>query len=262
MQNRYVGDLGDFGKFGLLRALCANSEVGNRSPLSLGVVWYLVPDEGHNSDGKFIQFLEPSAQNQQHFRFCDPALYDALRDIVTSGARNVTSVRNRGVLPLETLYYDIPLSFDQVHGPRNQVRNLRTEFRRGWLQDALHSTAGSDLVFLDPDNGLEVKVGTHEPHGPKYAFFDELLPFSEREQSLVVYHHIGRRGSAVDQIRSRFAQIKERLERTSFALLYHRGSARAFFLIPAQRHADVLASKVDEFLDSPWRRHFELITPQ
>ena len=262
MQNRYVGDLGDFGKFGLLRALCANSEGGNRSPLSLGVVWYLVPDEGHNSDGKFIKFLEPSAQNQQQYRFCDPALYDALRDIVTSGARNVTSVRSMGVLPLETLYHDTPLSFDQVHGSRAQVRNLRTEFRRRWLKDALHSTDGCDLVFLDPDNGLEVKVETHQPHGPKYAFFDELFPFSEREQSLVVYHHIGRRGSAVDQIRSRFAQIEERLERTSFALLYHRGSARAFFLIPAERHADVLVSKVDEFLDSPWRRHFELITPQ
>ena len=119
MQNRYVGDLGDFGKFGLLRALCANSGAGDRRPLSLGVVWYLVPDEGHNSDGKFIQFLEPAAQNQHHFRFCDPALYDALRDIVTSGARNVTSVRKRGVLPLETLYYDTPrIRAPQTADPR------------------------------------------------------------------------------------------------------------------------------------------------
>ena len=31
MQNRYVGDLGDFGKFGLLRALCSCSETGNGS---------------------------------------------------------------------------------------------------------------------------------------------------------------------------------------------------------------------------------------
>ena len=117
-------------------------------------------------------------------------------------------------------------------------------------------------MFLDPDNGLEVKVAAHQPRGPKYAFFDELIPFSEREQSLIIYHHIGRRGSAEDQIRSRFAQIEERLERTCFALLYHRGSARAFFLIPAERHTDVLVSKVDKFLDSPWRRHFELVTPQ
>ena len=39
MQDRYVGDIGDFGKYGLLRALCGRD-------LYLGVVWYLIPDEG------------------------------------------------------------------------------------------------------------------------------------------------------------------------------------------------------------------------
>ena len=94
----------------------------------------LVPNEGHNDDGKFIQFLEPSVQNQRHFRFCDPSLYDALRDIVTSGARSVTSVRNRDVLPPQTRYHDDPLSFDDIHGPRTQMRNRRTELRRRWLK--------------------------------------------------------------------------------------------------------------------------------
>ena len=115
------------------------------------------------------------------------------------------------------------------------------------------------MVFLDPDNGLEVKVAPHEPRGPKYAFFDELAPFAERGQSLIVYHHIGRHGSAAHQIRSRFVQIEECLGLTSFALLYHRGSARAFFLIPVDKHRDAIKSKVDNFLDSPWRRHFELV---
>ena len=47
MQNRYVGDIGDFGKYGLLRALCH----GRR----LGVAWYLYPDEAHN--GGIVQYL-------------------------------------------------------------------------------------------------------------------------------------------------------------------------------------------------------------
>ena len=261
MQNRYVGDLGDFGKFGLLRALCAHTKADHFGPLSLGVVWYLVPDEGHNSDGQLIQYLEPTAQNQQRFRFCDPTLYDALRDIVKSEARNVASVRNKGLLPLGTRFHESPLSFGGIHGPRTQIRGQRTEFRSHWLEDALHTTQGCDLMFLDPDNGLEVNVEACQPRGPKYAFFDELIPFSERDQSLIVYHHIGRRGSAVDQIKSRFPQIQERLERTSLALLYHRGSARAFFLIPAERHAELLTSRVERFLGTPWQRHFELVTP-
>ena len=37
MQNRYVGDIGDFGKYGLLRALYHGRQ--------LGVAWYLCPDD-------------------------------------------------------------------------------------------------------------------------------------------------------------------------------------------------------------------------
>ena len=40
MQNQYTGDIGDFGKLGLLRVL-------QESGLTIGVNWYLVPDENH-----------------------------------------------------------------------------------------------------------------------------------------------------------------------------------------------------------------------
>ena len=39
MQNKYVGDVGDFGKYGLLRRLACPEFT--ESPLSLGVIWYL-----------------------------------------------------------------------------------------------------------------------------------------------------------------------------------------------------------------------------
>lgn len=45
MQNRYVGDVGDFGKYHLLKALCRGDD--GKAALSLGVVWYLVPDENN-----------------------------------------------------------------------------------------------------------------------------------------------------------------------------------------------------------------------
>ena len=77
MQNRYVGDVGDFGKYGLLRALCRPSGAENR-PLRLGVVWYLTTDETHNNDGRHIGYLEPTPKNLRDFRACDPDLYDTL----------------------------------------------------------------------------------------------------------------------------------------------------------------------------------------
>ncbi len=49
MQDRYVGDVGDFGKYGLLRAL--SGPFKSEAVLSLGMVWYLVPDQGNGGDG-------------------------------------------------------------------------------------------------------------------------------------------------------------------------------------------------------------------
>ena len=171
----------------------------------------------------------------------------------------MASIRDRAILPVGTRYYEAPLTFDGLLGPG--ARQQQVDLRTAWLSGALGLTACCDVVFLDPDNGLEVKVGPYQKRGPKYAFFDELLPFLRRGQSLVVYHHVARRGSAMDQVRDRLAQIKDRLGHEAFALLYHRGSARAFFVIPAQRHREVLFSRTNGLLEGPWSRHSNL-SPQ
>ena len=55
MQDRYFGDVGDFGKYGLLRVL---SGFWAEPRLKLGVVWYLFPNETHNADGGLISYLQ------------------------------------------------------------------------------------------------------------------------------------------------------------------------------------------------------------
>ena len=295
MQNRYVGDLGDFGKYGLLRSLCLPRRTGpdqslsssfgwhtilghntinasdegstislwpsekanSNQSLTIGVVWYLVPDENHNSDGKHTHYLDLSAQNQERYRDCDPILYDALREIVRSNRRNVSSIRDCQVLPLGTRFYDAVLTFNRPDGQGPLAREDRVARRNSWLYDAVELTDGCDIVFVDPDNGFEVKVDPYQRRGPKYVFFDELLPYLERDQSLVIYHHLGRHGSAWDQIRERLTQIYSMLGREAFALLYHRGSARVFFVVPAPRHRMNLVSKVKMLMLSPWSRHFD-----
>ena len=73
MQNRYTGDIGDFGKFGLLRQL-------SHTGLSIGLNWYLTPDETHNGDGRHIEYLKKDS-----FRSCDEYLWQELGHILTSG---------------------------------------------------------------------------------------------------------------------------------------------------------------------------------
>ena len=56
MQNRYVADIGDFGKFQLFRFLFnAPSPLSNRQ---LAQIWFLKEDETHNNDGKYIDYFE------------------------------------------------------------------------------------------------------------------------------------------------------------------------------------------------------------
>ena len=228
------------------------------NPLPSGSYGTWVPDETHNGDGKHIHYLYPSAYNQERYRDCDPTLYDTLREIVRSNRRNVSNIRNCQVLPLGTRFYEAVLTFNRPDDQGPFARKDRVARRKAWLYDALKFTDGCDVVFIDPDNGLEVKVDPYHRRGPKYVYFDELLPYLERNQSLVIYHHIGRHGSALDQIRDRLTQIHSKLGREAFALLYHRGSARAFFVVPDPRHRMDLISKAKMLMLSPWSRHFEL----
>ena len=216
MQNRYVGDLGDFGKYGLLRWLCLprravedqtlspslgwpavvdiggvsgkgegstiplwpSEEAKSDHSLIVGVVWYLVPNETHNSDGKHVHYLDPSAYNQQRYRDCDPILYDTLREIVRSNRRSVSSIRDCQVLPLGTRFYEAALTFDRPDDQSHITREHRVAQRKAWLHDALKFTAGCDIVFVDPDNGLEVKVRSLPATRPQVCLFQRIVALS------------------------------------------------------------------------------------
>ena len=258
MQNRYTADIGDFGKYGLLRALC--SPIDDGSNARLGVVWYLVPDESHNADGKFTRYLESSPKNHRQFRQCDPELYDALADIIRKKNRNVSSIRKCSILPPGTVFYEELLTFNGTTANSPRARRKRIAYRNEWVQGALSLTEDSDIIFVDPDNGLEVGTKRHHKRGPKYVFFDELEPYYKRGQSIVIYQHISRMGSAEEQVRERLAQIDERLNSDStFALLYHRGAARAFLVVPSEKHKSILTGKAEQFMEGPWSQHFTMV---
>lgn len=253
MQNRYVGDSGDFGKYGLLRDLGAD--------LRLGVVWYLTPDESHNKDGKHITYLKSSPAKPCVYRDCDPDLFSYLAEIVHSGQRTVRSVRQRGVLPDGTCYFEDALSFEGMPSIGPRARSARLDHRARWLERAMLATRDVDMVFLDPDNGIESATQRQTRKGPKYVYFDEIQPYLSREQSVVVYHHLDRSMPAEAQISFRLAQLGNRLSGYSriTALRYRRGSARVFFVIATPPLESVLKERSHRFVQGPWAQNFELV---
>ena len=76
-------------------------------------------------------------------------------------------------------------------------RSERKTKRNRWLKGAPGATYNANIVFVDPDNsvsgpanGISASIDRLRKTGPKYVFIDDLKQFSERGQSLVVYHHL------------------------------------------------------------------------
>lgn len=261
MQDRYTGDIGDYGEYGLLRQLCGLSD-DDAEPLRLGVVWYRPEPETVKSDprndGKFIAFLH--SEQAPRFRPCDPVLYDALHKIVMQcGDRRVKKVEQSGVLGPDAVFYDA-----YAPGPAPNARGeARAVPRRAWTRKALRATESCELVFLDPDNGLEPpSAAIRHKAAVKYAYLEEVTPLIERGQSLVIYHHLSRNGTNADQIARWFDRLRQEFNPADiFALRYRRGTARAFFALAQKRHAPILRKRTAALLASPWREHFELHEP-
>jgi hypothetical protein len=248
MQDRYVGDVGDFGKYGLLRRLCNSSD---DLSVRLGVVWCRFPDERHNEDGKHISYLR-----MRDFVGLDPGLLSALCELVNSNARSIESLTAAGILPPQTTFYDAFLA-----PPASQMlsRSERLRHRSAWVDGCFTLMADCDLVFFDPDNGIEVSsIAKHHPLAGKYIYWDELARFWDRGQTLLVYQHLNRTKSAAGQIDGLRARIRATLRGSSVRpLVFRRGSCRVFWLV---HHNDnlghTLEDRARDMLRDRWSKHF------
>ena len=244
MQNRYVGDVGDFGKYGMLRAL-----FGSRH--RLGIVWYLVPDEQQTNDGRHIDYL-----NRPDFAACDPDLFEAMKTIIGSGQRHIRNVEQSGLFPPGTIYYSRPLSPDT---PANRSASQRTRFREDWLQEAVQTVTGCDAVFCDPDNGLETPtVGKHDCRAVKYIFYDEVEQFLSAADTVVLYHHFSRQGSHLSQARLRTETLRKLAgpARRVLTLRFQPYSPRAYFIMTKEK---TIPERIKKFACSVWKHCFQII---
>jgi hypothetical protein len=258
MQDRYAGDVGDFGKFGLLRHLCGETAQNKHPRLKPGVIWYRVADETHNKDGECTGYLVESDTNDRRFRACDPDLYEALRYIVKTG-RSIAALQRvlagqspdfrAGVLLLPGgLYWS-----DVVRHGRIRVTCPRAE----WFQGAMKATAESNLVFLDPDNGIEcANLRPTQGRSRKYVFRSEIRSLVERKPrpNIVIYHHLDhRRGKAIEKTANQLECLSKELALSSaeqpFGVLFHRCTLRAFLILPNQGDRQVLLKRTEALVE-------------
>jgi hypothetical protein len=248
MRNNYVGDVGDYYKYALLRHLTGHKAEDDWRALVLGVVWYLYPDPCKANDGNHRSYLEEA--NRARFEPLDPELYASMAAFCDPALRTVEEVARRGILPPGTSFFAEELSFSGfARGTPSAIQEIIAH-RNAWIARAMEATRGADLIFADPDNGLEVaSVAIHRNRGAKFAFFSELAPFWERGQSLILYQHRDR-SAADEQAEKRKAELREKLPGAAFVeVIYFPafGGGRMFFIAAQPAHAKILRSRLDSF---------------
>ncbi len=168
MKDQYAGDINDYCKYALLRALAASH------PGSLSVCWMLTAPDGRR-DGRKIAYL----QSPDVFRDFDASLFDGLVSLVDGGTRSIAAVQQADIIPRARFY--TPLLADSV-GARQQY------FEEFW-----RTLGRDDLVFFDPDNGLEVaSVPKGRRNSAKYLYWDEVQQALGDERTVCVYQHFPR----------------------------------------------------------------------
>ncbi|ADR36711.1 hypothetical protein Ocepr_1254 [Oceanithermus profundus DSM 14977] len=169
MKNQYFGDINDYRKYGLLRSVLAASR------MSLYVAWMLTEDDG-GTDGGRIDYL----QDPDRWSRFDPELFETLRKAVAEEGRRDVEVLERSGLLSPARYFREPV-------PR------RSDERERWFARLADGAGGADLVFLDPDVGVESKSASSGNHGSeRYVFWHELRQLWDQNNSLLLYQHFPR----------------------------------------------------------------------
>ena len=232
MQDRYAGDIGDFGKFGLLSAL-------EKTGFRIGINWYKVlpPSSEYRKDGSFMS-ADGRHKIKEKYCPCDEVLAKKLFAISESDSRSIDALENAMLLKSATYFHD----------------TVPVDCREQWHRKALDVLTNCDLVFLDPDNGLLVRsVKEGSPKSVKYVFDRELSEYIKRGQSVVLYNHRPRKQR--DQY---FAEMSERMIAASMgnpfmAVTFPKGSVRDYFLIPANDdHSRRIKTALTELVSGQW----------
>ena len=239
MQDRYAGDVGDFGKIGMLRKI-------SESGLSIGVNWYLTykPEEHNNADGKHIGYLSDSL-----FKGCDDELLKSLNTIA-NGTRSIVALENANLIPNAYYYREVLRS-----GSDNNF--LRTD----WHRNSFKKLQKADIIFCDPDNGLIVKSVSQKSYkSDKYILHDELVSYYQAGKSVVFYNHRCREQEKV--YLQRFQTIKQRNElvRAEWrGLKFVRGTIRDYIFILQPKHSTTVDIVIKNMMNTNWKNHFSVL---
>jgi hypothetical protein len=225
MKDQYFGDVNDFHKYALLRSLVIPDR------LRLGVCWMLTEPDG-KTDGNSLTYL----YKPKTYRHSDPELFEWLKQVI-----DVEQDRRTARIEVSALLG--PASFQSA------VLTDRESERRKYFSECSTRFAGCDLVFFDPDNGLEVGSTLRgRKDSRKYLYWEEVCNTFATGSSVLIYQHFIREKRA-----GYIARMTSELRaRTRAATVFSFTTPHVLFLLAShERHAAAFRRQL-AVIESVW----------
>lgn len=244
MQNRYTGDIADFGKFLLLKHLFPKENIAT--------IWYLYPDETHNNDGSHT-VEEGNTKVFPHCHALDSQMAEIFNTIHRGFIRHIDAFEILGVLP-------------NGHFFRETILGQGAGYRKLWGDRALDfiQRNSCSVVCLDPDNGIEplgmkrlsiIKQG-------KYTTLEEIERFFDLEsvEHVMIYQHFNRlkkHDQQMTEAKERFQRLYE--GRAAVTIIRHNPVQPRFYILLSKSGHTIDAKHCLEHLMYDSRAFFSLL---
>jgi hypothetical protein len=231
MKVQYFGNFNDYGKFALLRLL---STVGS---FRIGVCWMLTKADGSGDGDKRGYLNQP-----KKWRAYDPPIFDALTKVPTKRTRNYLRRFEAGAwIPGAAFFSERILD----PGP----------LRHSFHARCMAAFGNSNLTFLDPDIGLEVKsYPKGRKRSSKYSFLDEIADHYEAGRSVLLYRHYPRNMTHEAYVAEASDRLRTRLSGASIWLF--ETPHVAFVLAARPDHVHDVEAVVAAIHDRRWLPNF------
>lgn len=197
----------------------------------------LTSDDGRR-DGTNVSYLN----NPKKWRQFDPQLFDSLhRAMMEDAHRCIFRAIELDIIPGATFYTDVL---------------KRSIAERGlYFERCLQMMRDRDVIFFDPDNGLEVaSTPIGKPGSTKFLYLNELESAYERGHSVLLYQHFSRqkRDSFIDE---KGIVIGQRLKASVKAFR----SGNVVFFLCAQRRHEALLDESSGVIRKKWAGQIEVV---
>jgi len=230
MKVQYFGDINDYRKFALLRLL---SEAGR---FKIGVCWMLTEADGTTQGAKRGYQKQPDK-----WRAYDPPLFDALTKAPPQPTiGDLRRIEAEALIAGSTFF--------------NEFTPDSRSGRDSFHGQCMAAFADRNVVFLDPDNGLEVKLPKGRKRSSKYAFLDEIADHYGAARSILLYQHYPRHVSRDECVTAARGRLRTVLPGVPIWLF--ETPHVAFVLVARPDHVDRIETVVAAMKDRGWLPKF------